>query len=127
MTETWRLQQRLRQMRIAAGRGSADFAATHDIHALARWRLKNSPTAIDAALANVPVFARWAQSAVLDLGAGTSPKIDFENVFASEEHQSKNFGGTGRARADGQGIMSPPGVSAVLTYENAGQRRAFTP
>jgi hypothetical protein len=59
MTETWRLQQRLRQMRIAASRASADFAATLDIHALALWSLENSPAAVDAALANVLILARF--------------------------------------------------------------------
>jgi transcriptional regulator with XRE-family HTH domain len=59
MTETWRLQQRLRHMRIAAGRASADFAETLGIHALALWRLENSPTAIDGALTNVLVLARF--------------------------------------------------------------------
>lgn len=59
MTEAWRLQQRLRRLRVASGCDIRDLAATLGIHVLALWRLENSPAAIGASLTNVLILARF--------------------------------------------------------------------
>lgn len=75
MTEVWRLQQRLRRLRVTSGHDVRDLASTLGIPVLALWRLENSPAAIGASLTNVLMLARFlgyrvAFRLIPDPGAG---------------------------------------------------------
>jgi hypothetical protein len=59
MSEVWHLQRHLQALRQLAGQTRGEVAEMLGIHVLALWRLEKSPGAIDAAVTNVLVYARF--------------------------------------------------------------------
>ncbi|MGW4484600.1 helix-turn-helix domain-containing protein [Amycolatopsis sp. NPDC004368] len=59
MTELWRLQRKLRRLRLRAGYPCDDVAAALGIDAIALWRKENTPVFVDHAVTNVMMLARF--------------------------------------------------------------------